>query len=257
MVNLKLSRQLLKSIYLKKLEYENNNSESLTMSEFIEECLMNYLELSIIDINDEKVPVSVNMYYENSIYTDTKPDTKPDMTDDEISFTNYVYVYMNPFKKLENEIILDISGEKFNFDYEPFYIGKGRGNRMFSHLNDKNGLNPSKVEQINEIIKNGRTPIIRIIKNGLSEFESYTLENIIITKLNNLTNISGGKSIKDNYLVDDKRSTIEYNKNKHILSLIKQGLKNKDISKIVGISERTLYRIKSNLKSVDQKTIID
>ena len=56
------------------------------MSEFIEECLMEYLNISIVDINDEKVPVKLNMYYENDIYTDTiekytdmEPDMEPDM----------------------------------------------------------------------------------------------------------------------------------------------------------------------------------
>jgi hypothetical protein len=249
MADLKLSRQLLKSVYLKKLEYENNNSENITMSEFIEECLMEYLKINIVDINDEKVPISLNMYYENSIYTDMKPDIEPDT--DEISFINYVYVYMNPFKKLDNEIILDISGEKFNFDYEPFYIGMGKGNRIFSHLkSNKYDLNSNKINLINEIIDNGGEPIVRIIKNGLTRIEAYTLENIIITKLNNLTNISGGKSNKNDYLLNNKISTLEYDKNKYLLSLISKGLKNKEISELLGISERTLYRLKSSLKKV-------
>ena len=254
MIDLKLSRKLLKSVYLKKLEYEKCNSENITMSEFIEECLMEYLNISIVDINDEKVPIRLDMYYENDIYTDTveentdiEPDTVEENSYTEISFINYVYVYMNPFKKLENEIILDISGEKFIFDYEPFYIGKGKGNRIFDHLKSKNDVNSNKVNLINEIIESGQKPIIRIIKNELTEYEAFTLENIIITKLDNLTNITGGKSNKTDYTSNNKKSTLEYDKNKYILSLISKGLKNKEISELAGISERTLYRLKSNL----------
>ena len=256
MIDLKLSRQLLKSIYLKKMEYEKCNSENITMSEFIEECLMEYLNISIVDINDEKVPIKLDMYYDGSIYTGPTTDIT-DITDtitdteveNEISFTNYVYVYMNPFKKLDNEIILDISGEKFIFDYEPFYIGKGKGNIIFDHLKSKNDVNSNKLNLINEIIDNGKEPIVRIIKNELTEYEAYSLENIIITKLNNLTNISGGKSNKTEYTSSNKKTTLEYDKNKYILSLISKGLKNKEISELAGISERTLYRMKSNLKT--------
>ena len=167
MIDLKLSRQLIKIVYLRKLEYEKDNNEKITMSEFIEECLMEYLDISIIDINTEKVPIRLDMYYEDCIYktdtiinyTDTKTDTNQDINLDEdiedISFVNYVYVYMNPFKKLENEIILDICGEKFKFDYEPFYIGKGKGNRMFEHLkSNKSDVNKDKIDIINEIIYN-------------------------------------------------------------------------------------------------------
>ena len=254
MITLKLSRQLIKDVYIKKLKYERDNLENITMSEFIEECLMNYLDINIAEMNNEKIPVKFDMYLENSIFHKNEPDKKPD-TDYEItdiSFTNYVYVYMNPLKKLNDNIILDISGEKFVFDYEPFYIGKGKGDRMFQHLKENNrDMNDNKKEIIKNIKNQGYEPIIKIIKNELTEYESYTLEGIIISNLDNLTNMIGNKSKKIDYKSDIRENSIEYEKNKQFINLLSKGMKNKDIAKKLGVSERTVYRMKKNFNQED------
>jgi hypothetical protein len=254
MADLKLSRQLMKEVYIKKLKYEKDTLEEVSMSEFIEECLMKYLDINIVDMNDEKIPVTLDMYYENSIFHKNEPDKKPD-TDYEItdiSFTNYVYVYMNPLKKLNDNIILDISGEKFVFDYEPFYIGKGKGDRMFQHLKEnKRDINDNKKEIIKNIQNQGYEPIIKIIKNELTEYESFTLEGIIISNLNNLTNMIGDKSKKIDYKSNMRENSIEYEKNKKFINLLSKGMKTKDISKTLGVSERTVYRMKSNFNQKD------
>ncbi len=126
---------------------------------------------------------------------------------------------------------------------------------MFEHLKmNKNDKNSNKTETIREIINSGREPIIRIIKNELTDHEAYALENIIITKLGNLTNITGGKSAKEDYISNNRESSLEYDKNRYISSLISKGLKNKEISEILGISERTVYRIKSQLKRTSSES---
>jgi len=74
----------------------------------------------------------------------------------------YVYAYLDPRKPYNREV------NGFVFDYEPFYIGKGHGNRMFAHFKEykkkKNCLTHKdhrKLHKINNIVKAGLKPIIK------------------------------------------------------------------------------------------------
>lgn len=64
----------------------------------------------------------------------------------------YVYIYSHP---ITNEI---------------FYVGKGKGNRVFSHLEDEN--ESEKVQMIKELKSQGLNPKIEILIHGIDEEKS-------------------------------------------------------------------------------------
>jgi hypothetical protein len=72
----------------------------------------------------------------------------------------YVYLYVDPR------------------DGQPFYIGKGKGNRLFAHLND--AIETEKVKRIEELCKLGLQPTIEILKYGLTEREAFLVESSAI-----------------------------------------------------------------------------
>lgn len=75
---------------------------------------------------------------------------------------------------------------------KPFYVGKGTGNRAYSHLNFTSGSNnPHKDNIISKLYSLNLTPIVTIVEYFDNESIAYTEEAKLIESigLNNLTNI--------------------------------------------------------------------
>lgn len=84
----------------------------------------------------------------------------------------YVYVYLDPRKSG------DYNYGEYHFDYEPFYVGKGKNNRAYYHLyNSINHHNKKFKNKINKIQNElNQKPIIQIYQNMLLEQNAYNLE---------------------------------------------------------------------------------
>ena len=90
---------------------------------------------------------------------------------------------MNKFSpKTVNALKFYVYGLKYPDDNQNyFYIGKGKGNRVFSHISQKlpKGLSDPKFNIINSLKKYGG-PKVDIIRHGLSEHEALLLEATLI-----------------------------------------------------------------------------
>ena len=105
----------------------------------------------------------------------------------------YVYAYLDPRKSGS------FNYEEIHFDYEPFYIGKGKGNRDQVHLIEKESGNRHKHNKIQQIIREGFTPVIMRLREELSEQEAWDFEKRLVDQIGRgicktgpLTNLQDG-----------------------------------------------------------------
>ena len=108
----------------------------------------------------------------------------------------YVYVYLDPLKEGKFDY------EDLSFEYEPFYIGKGKNGRINKY--NRKTSNIWLREKLEYLQKIGITPISLKIFQSLSEQDAYRIERDVIKKIGrkdkktgpllNLTN--GGQGFK-------------------------------------------------------------
>lgn len=128
----------------------------------------------------------------------------------------YVYAYLDPRDNGEFRF------GNYDFKNKPFYIGKGKSDRLDKHLKsikEKNvdiTNNRYKLNVINQIISDGFEPIIIKVIDGLDEKTAFDIETLLIdimgfryNKTGILTNISigglGGDTFTNNPRKEDIR----------------------------------------------------
>ena len=82
----------------------------------------------------------------------------------------YVYIYLDPRKSGNYKY-----GE-IEFDYEPFYIGKGSGNRIYTGMNGSKNNTYKKRKIKKMLINDGCLPIAIKLKENLTEANAFTDE---------------------------------------------------------------------------------
>lgn len=96
----------------------------------------------------------------------------------------YVYVYLN----IQKPGIFKYSD--YTFEYEPFYIGKGKNNRLNDHLNKVKGklkyTKSHKYKIIEDIVNSNLNPIIIKLHESLLEDDALSLERKLIIDIGRL-----------------------------------------------------------------------
>jgi hypothetical protein len=135
----------------------------------------------------------------------------------------YIYVYLNPLKNGE------FCFGKTKVKYEPFYVGKGKEDRMNVHNKVIDKRNRLKQYVINKIKLKHKNPIILLLYENVTEYSAFRLEKYFINKigrrdlgLGSLTNLTdGGEGTsgtiytpeKRNNMISNKQGIIKYNIN--------------------------------------------
>lgn len=126
---------------------------------------------------------------------------------------SYVYAYIDP----RND--------------KPFYIGKGKGNRVFSHLQDQSET--EKVALIADIRKSGAQPRIDILRYGLSDSEAHLVEAASIDLI--------GKAKLTNRMAGHHKDSFGRITSQRVISILR-AKKVKVVHKAILITINKLYR---------------
>ena len=149
-----------------------------------------------------------------------------------------------------------------------FYIGKGAGNRVFSHEIESGKLRESekkKIQQIREIENSGYSVKRLIVNWGLSENEAFVAEATLINLLNRMPDIQLTNEVSGHH-VHESLTTEEFELQYGAVPLEKEDIKHSilviKINKLYGrgMSEEELYDAvrgfwAASLKSIEARKV--
>ena len=146
----------------------------------------------------------------------------------------YVYCYLDPRHKG------NYAYGEYQFEYVPIYAGKGKGQRVSSHLWEsaltRDG-NKKKVNKLRKIIQAGLKPIIIKLHEGLTESEALILERKVIAAIGTemahtgtLTNLSDGGEYPVHFKDLPKETQLKFRKQRRQWMLEHNPMKDKAIA---------------------------
>lgn len=160
----------------------------------------------------------------------------------------YVYALLDSRKP--GYWVYEIEGTEVQFEYEPFYVGKGTGSRVSQHVKEtlsKPELKTRKHQKIRSILKEGNV-LHKKISTNLENFEALELEVLLIETIGrvekngplvNLTNGGDGLSEPSDEV---RRKISESSKNRVVSESTKEKLKQNWINKLSLVDRIVLKR---------------